>query len=101
MSTYANVAIISNVISESTDLYKKAKTLTTSAAQKLHQLHLMEQQFNFRNNDEKSIVLAHGRQEVLSSSKRKLQGKMEMLYLSIMKRQEGIQKESSTFVIVT
>ena len=83
------------MISESTDLYKKARALVTSAAEKQHQLSIMEQQLNFTSEDERGAVLAHGRLEVLKISKQNLENKMEMLYLIIMKRQEGLQKESS------
>ena len=88
-------------ISESTDLYKKAQALVMSAAEKQHQLRVMERQFNFISEDEKRVVLTRGRLEVLKISKRNLENKMEMLYLIIMKRQEGLQKESSMYEIRT
>jgi len=46
----------------------------------------MEQQFNFTDNAERDGIFAHGRQEVFRISKQKLESKMEMLYLIIMKR---------------
>ena len=54
------------VVSESTDLHKKARELTRSAAQKQQQLLTMEQQFNFGSFEERHDVLAHGKQEVLT-----------------------------------
>ena len=76
-----------------------AQTLATSAVQKQHQLDVIEQQFSFNNNAERDAALAFGRQEVITISKQKLECKMEMLHLIIMKRQEGIQKESSMHII--
>ena len=52
----------------------------------------MEQHITF---EDKNDVLERGKQEVLSATMHKLQGKMEMLYLIIIRRQDGIQKESS------
>ena len=76
-----------------------AQKLATSAVQKQHQLDVIEQQFSFNNNAERDAALAFGRQEVITISKQKLECKMEMLHLIIMKRQEGIQKESSIHII--
>ena len=58
----------------------------------------MEQELNFSEEDERGAILARGRLEVLKSCKQKLENKMEMFHLIIMKRQDGIQKESSTYV---
>jgi len=60
----------------------------------------MEQEFNFGSTEERNDVLARGKQEVLTTTMNKLRGKMEMLYLMIMRRQDGIQKESSTCMYI-
>ncbi|XP_065901149.1 uncharacterized protein [Dysidea avara] len=91
-----NTDMLVNIAIESTDLYKKARELTRSAAQKQQQLLTMEQQFNFGSFEERHDVLAHGKQEVLTTTMNKLRGKIEMLYLTIIRRQDGIQKESTT-----
>jgi len=59
------------------------------------ELHGMEQQLNLHTEEEKQIMLYAGRQEILSFTKEKLASRLEMLYLSVMKQQEIIQKDTS------
>ena len=59
------------------------------------ELHAIEHQLNLHTVEERELVLLAGRQEVLNVTKDKLASKLEMLYLSMVKRQETIQKDSS------
>ena len=59
------------------------------------ELYAIEHQLNLHTVEERELVLLAGRQEVLNVTKDKLASKLEMLYLSMVKRQETIQKDSS------
>ena len=88
----------SNYHVDTNDLHNKAQAYTDTVVHKQTVLHEIEQHLNLNTVEERELVLLAGRQEVLKVTKDKLASKLEMLYLSIVKKQETIQKDTSKWI---
>ena len=66
---------------------------------KLAELRVLEQRLVLHTDTHREITLLAGRQEILNITKEKLASRLEMLYLSLMKRQETIRKDSSEWIL--
>ena len=86
------------VFIDNNDLHISAQAFADAVTQKANALHDLENRLGLTNQDERESVLQRGRQEVLNQTKERLASHLEMLHLSIMRKQETITKDTSLLI---
>ena len=80
---------------ENNDLHISAQAFADAVTLRASALQDLENRLGFTSQDERESVLQRGRQEVLNQTKERLASHLEMLHLSIMRKQETITKDTS------
>jgi len=83
---------------DNNDLHVSAQTFTDAVTQKATVLHDLENRLGLTTQDNRESVVQSGRQEVLNKTKERLASPLEMLHLSILKKQETIAKDTSWLI---
>ena len=86
---------IMDIILETDRLFNEATTLITKSNEKKEQLQLLEERLQITDNVMRQQIIREGKFWAVRRRLEFLQANMEMLYLSIKKRQVAIQSSAS------
>ena len=82
---------------ETDHLFNEATSLIAKSSAKRDQLQVLEERLHVTNNTIRQQIIVEGRSLAMRRKLESLQADMEMLYLSIKKRQVTIQSSASKY----
>lgn len=83
------------ILLEMDHLFNEATTLILKSTEKREQLQVLEERLQIINNITRQHIIREGKSLAVRRKLESLQANMEMLYLSIKKRQVAIQSSAS------